>query len=97
MRTKPTPGVSDYDKNMNLKEPERFTFRDVRRVKYERTRNGAAVRTDWGNGYAVDVRGYVDDPENVWVFINCPDGENIGEKVPKDQVDSFIARHTGKR
>jgi hypothetical protein len=96
MSARPTPGVDDYDKDMNLIEPERFQFRDVRRVAYERTPNGAVMRTDWATGYAVDVRAYNDDPNCVWVFIDGPDG-SVAEKMPREQVDSFVARHTGNK
>lgn len=102
-RVRLTPGVSDYDRNGNLIEPERFKFRErgskshPSGLGYQTTRNGAVMRTNQPTGYAVDVRMYNDDPDYAWVYVSGgPDDVAIVEKMPCDEVKAFISKYTGR-
>ena len=83
-----TPRVGDYDKDMNLKDPERFG-RGVKYAEYQPTSNGTVIRTDGYDGYDVDIRHFNGDGDCVWVYITGgPNDISTAEKMPRGQVQA---------
>ena len=95
---KRTPGVDDYDRHGNLKDPERFALPShTKYAEIQPTANGVVMRTDGTDGYDVDVRSFRGDGDCVWVYITGgPNDISTAEKMPRSQVQRYVARVTGK-
>jgi hypothetical protein len=96
---KRTPGVDDYDRHGNLKEPERFGLPPYTKyAEMQPTKNGTVMRTDGTDGYDVDTRHFRGDGDCVWVYItNEAKGISTAEKMPQSQVQAYVRRVTGRR
>ena len=95
---KRTPGVDDYDRHGNLKDPERFLPPGVKYAEMQPTSNGHVMRTDGYDGYDVDIRQFNGDGDCVWVYITGgPNDISTADKMPRSQVSAYVTRHTGRR